>query len=378
MRKTFKYRLYPNKAQTEALRGQLYEACRWYNAALQERREAYRTHRLSLNYYTQANQLKEIRDAGDLGLVNYHCAQDVLKRLDKAFKAFFRRIKHGQKPGFPRFKSSRRFDSITFPSHGDGNKLLERHLRIRGVGNVKIKLHRPLKGNIKTVTVKRECAAWYVCFSVECGTEPLPETNEQVGIDVGLTTFGTLAPTLYLKDIEEIPNPRFQKKAERALRIAQRRLSRRPHKRSNGRRKAVMLLKKVHQRIFNQRNNFLHEESRKIVDRFGVIYVEDLNFKGLAAGMLCKAVHDASWSSFITKIAYKAESAGRKLIQVDPRGTSQRCPCGASVPKKLSDREHVCTECGLVGERDQVSAMEILRLGTSLHDASTVQLAVLS
>jgi putative transposase len=378
MRKTFKYRLYPNKAQTEALQGQLREACRLYNAALQERREAYRMHRVSLDYYDQANQLKEIRDAGDLGLANYHCAQDVLKRLDKAFQAFFRRIEHGQKPGFPRFKSSGRFDSITFPSHGDGNRLLERHLRIQGVGNVKVKLHRPVKGNIKTVTVKRACEAWYVCFSVECDTQPLPETDASVGMDVGLSVFATLAPTLALEDVEEIPNPRFQKKAERALRIAQRRLSRRSNKRSNGRRKAVSLLQKVHQRIFHQRNNFLHEESRKIVNRFGVIYVEDLNFKGLASGMLSKAVHDAGWSSFITKLAYKAESAGRKLIQVDPRGTSQRCLCGASVAKKLSDREHVCRECGLVGKRDHISAMEILRLGTSLHDASTVPLAVLS
>lgn len=149
MRKTFQYRLHPNKAQTSALVVQLYEACRLYNAAFQERREAYRTHRISLNYYTQANQLKEMRDTGDLGLVNYHCAQDALKRLDKAFRAFFQRIKRGQKPGFPRFQSSKRFDSITFPSHGDGNKLLERHLRIQGVGNVKIKLHRPIQGNLK-------------------------------------------------------------------------------------------------------------------------------------------------------------------------------------------------------------------------------------
>ena len=197
-------------------------------------------------------------------------------------------------------------------------------------------------------------------------------------MDVGLTVFATLAPTWALEDVEEIPNPGFQKKAERALRIAQRRLSRRPNKRSNRRRQAVLWLKKVHQRIFHQRNNFLHEEARKIVNQYGVICVEDLNFKGLAGGMLSKSVQDAGWSSFITKLAYKAESAGRKRIRVDPRGTSQRCPCGASVPKKLSDREHVCRECGLVGKRDHISAMEILRLGTSLHDASTVPLAVLS
>src|SRR5437016_9613807 len=142
VRKMFKYRLYPTRPQTEALMVQLSEACRLYNAALQERIEAYRTHHKSINYYDQAAQLTEIRKAGDLGLPNCHCAQDVLRRLEKAFKAFFQRIKRGQKPGFPCFKSSRRYDSITFPSHGDGNKLLSSgHLFVQGVGNIKVKLH---------------------------------------------------------------------------------------------------------------------------------------------------------------------------------------------------------------------------------------------
>ncbi len=164
MRKTFKYRLYPSAAQQELLRGQLSEACRLYTAALQERRDAYKSHRKSLNYYDQANQLKEIRAAGDLRLANYHCCQDVLKRVDKAFQAFFRRVKTGDKAGYPRFKSHRRYDSSTFPSHGDGNKLLEKHLCMQGVGDVKIKLHRPVNGKIKTVTVMREGNHWYACF----------------------------------------------------------------------------------------------------------------------------------------------------------------------------------------------------------------------
>src|SRR5215471_13446226 len=148
MLKTFKYRLYPNQAQTDALTVQLSEACRLYDAALQERIEAYAAHRKSINYYDQAAQLTEIRKAGDLGLPNCHCAQEVLKRLEKAFKAFFQRLQRGQKPGFPRFKSRRRYDSITFPSHGDGNKLLSSgHLFVQGVGNIKVKLHRPVFGH---------------------------------------------------------------------------------------------------------------------------------------------------------------------------------------------------------------------------------------
>ena len=365
MRKTFQYRLYPNRAQTEALTVQLSEACRLYNAALQERIEAYATHRKSINYYDQAAQPTEIRKAGHLDLPNCHCAQDVLRRLDKAFKAFFQRMKRGQKPGFPRFKSRRRYDSITFPSHGDGNKLLPSgHLFVQGVGNIKAKLHRPLHGKIKTVTVRRQNERWYVCFSVEASAQTLPESTEMVGIDLNLENFATLEEG----NLEEkrIENPRFYQQAQKKLRRAQRRVARRK-KRSNRRRKAVILLRKIHQHIFNQRLDHQHKLARMLVNQYGFIAVEDLNVKGLAGGMLSKQVHDASWASFIAKLAYKAEEAGRQLVKIDPRGTSQRCPCGAKVPKKLSDREHVCTACGLITTRDHASAAEILRLGVSLQ-----------
>ena len=352
MRKTFKYRLYPTKAQAESLRVQLSEACRFYNAALQERIEAYARHRKSVNDYDQAAQLTEIRAAGDLGLPNCHCAQEVLRRLDKAFKAFFERVKRKQKAGFPRFKSHRRFDSITFPSHGDGNKLLPSgHLFVQGV----VKLHRPVHGKIKTVSVKRQCEHWYVCFSVETSV-----SEAAVGINVGLSSFAVLS------DGSEIENPRLYQKDQKRLRRAQRRVARRK-KGSHGRRKAVVLLRRIHQHIFNQRNDHQHKLARMLVSQFGMIFVEDLNVKGLAGGMLAKAVHDASWSSFVAKLAYKAEEAGRLFAKVDARGTSQRCPCGAKVPKKLSDREHVCTKCGLITTRDHASATEILRLGLSLH-----------
>ena len=259
--KTFKYRLYPTRPQTEALMVQLSEACRLYNAALQERIEAYRTRHKSINYYDQAAQLTEIRKAGDLGLPNCHCAQDVLRRLEKAFKAFFQRIKRGQKPGFPRFKSSRRYDSITFPSHGDGNKLLSSgHLFVQGVGNIKVKLHRPLHGKIKTVSVKRECEHWYVCFSVETSVQPLPETKAAVGIDLGLSSFATLS------DDAEIENPRLYRQAQKKLRRAQRRVARRK-KGSKRRRKAVVLLRKIHQCVMTITTNWLASWSSSL-ERF--------------------------------------------------------------------------------------------------------------
>jgi putative transposase len=360
VKKNFKYRLYPSAAQTIALDTQLAEACRLYNAALQERRDAYRMAGKSLNYYDQASQLKDIRAAGDLSLVNAQCAQDVLRRLDKAFKAFFTRIKRGQTPGYPRFRSASRYDSITFPTYGDGCKLLGNgKLRVQGVGQIILKLHRPIEGNIKIVTVKREAGKWYVVFSVECEPKPLPHSTEKAGLDVGLRAFATLS------DGTEIDNPRYYKEAQASLRRAQRKVARRKRG-GNNRKKAVRELRRAHAHVRNQRADFSHKVARTLIMMFGLIVVEDLNIKGLAVGTLAKSVNDAGWSSFIAKLTYKAAEAGRVLLKVDPRGTSQRCVCGAPNPKTLSQRWHQCQICGLSVPRDHASALEILRLGLSL------------
>lgn len=298
MRKTFKYRLFTTRLQMERLDAQLGEACRLYNAALQERRDAWKQ-RVAINYYTQAKQLKEIRAAGDLGLANFSCCQDILRRVNKSYEAFFRRVKRGEKAGYPRFKSRRRFDSITFPSYGDGIQLNGNLLRIQGIGQVEVKLHRPVAGKIKTVTVKRECGKWYACFSVACEAKPLPVNCNEIGMDVGLEKFATLS------DHKSVPNPRWYQRAEAKLRRAQRKVARR--KRGSQRRgKAVALLQKIHQRIKNQRHEFQHKFTFWLVQNFGVIAVEDLNVKGLAGGRLAKSVHDAAWSAFFTKLAYKA------------------------------------------------------------------------
>ena len=322
MRKTFKYRLFTTRLQSDLLDVQLGEACRLYNAALQERRDAWKQ-RVSINYYTQANQLKEIRAAGDLGLANFSCCQDILRRVNKTYEAFFRRVKRGEKAGYPRFKSRRRFDSITFPSYGDGIRRNDNVLRIQGIGRVEVKLHRPVSGKIKTVTLKRECGNWYACFSVECEAKPLTPNTNEIGIDVGLQTFATMS------DGKSVPN--------------------------------IALLQKIHQRIKNQRHEFQHKFTFWLVQNFGTIAVEDLNVKSLADGMLAKSVHDVSWAAFFSKLTYKAENAGRVWKAVNPRGTSQTCTCGAKVWKELSDREHVCTACGLLASRDVVSAQVILQ-----------------
>lgn len=221
MRMTYKYRLFPTDAQHQALEAQLGEACRLYNAALQERRDAYQKSGMSLNYYDQANQLKAIRQGGSIDLANYSACQDILRRVDKTFQAFFRRIKAGQRAGYPRFKSRRRFDSYTFPRYGDGCRLKDARLYLQGVGHMKVKLHRPVDGLIKTVTVKRECGKWAVCFSVEVEPTPLPEADTATGIDVGLTALATLA------DGTVIANPRCYQRAQAKLRVAQRRVARR-------------------------------------------------------------------------------------------------------------------------------------------------------
>jgi putative transposase len=363
VRKAYKYRLFTNPLQAELLTGQLREACSLYNAALQERIEAWKTRRVSRNYYDQANQLKEIRAAGHLALANYSCCQEVLHRVQRTFQAFFARVQRGERPGFPRYKSRRRFDSITFPSYGDGIKLCGAVLRIQGVGPVKVKLHRPVDGTIKTVTVKRECGKWYACFSVEVHDTPLLPNENAVGIDVGLTSFATLG------DGTTIPSCQFLGASLKKLRRAQRRVARRKRG-SKRRQKAVVLLQKVHARIRNLRNDFQHKISHRLVRDYGGIVAEELNVKGLCRGFLAQRVADAAWSAFLAKLAYKAESAGRSFVQVPPHGTSQTVICGEKVPKGLGERWHRCFSCGLSAPRDVVSAQLILRLGLSLQSVT--------
>lgn len=367
-RRTFKYRVYPNRAQAEALDAQLDEACRLYNGALQERRDAWRMQRTSLSYYHQANQLKAIRADGSLDLANFSACQDVLRRVDKTFKAFFARVKRGERRvGFPRFRSRRRYDTLTFPSYGDGCRLRTNgRLYLQGAGEIKVKLHRPVEGTIKTVSIRREAGKWYALFACEIEPARLPASDEAVGIDVGLTTFAVLS------DGSEIANPRYARKAAATVRRAQRKVARR-RKRGNGRRKAVVLLQKAHAHVVNQRNDFHHKVARALVDRFGLIAVEDLNVKGLAGSLLARSVHDAGWGRFLQRLDDKAESAGRQIVRVNPNGTTQRCSrCRTTVPKTLSQRWHACPACGLSLSRDENAAREILRLGLGLSlDAQT-------
>ena len=295
---------------------------------------------------------------------NYSCCQDILRRLEKAFRAFFRRLEAGGKPGYPRYKSRDRYDSVTFPAYGDGCRVRNNgKLYLQGVGEIRVKWHRQIKGKIKTVTVRRRGGRWHVCFSVEYEIDPLPVVDDEVGIDVGLEHFAALSTG------DLISNPRWYRSAQRRLRRAQRKVARRV-KGSNGWRKAVRELQRVHEHVANQRTDFVHKLSRRIVDGNQLIVVEKLNIGGMAKGMLAKQVHDAGWRSFLQALTVKAAEAGRQVMEVNPAGTSQHCLCGQEVRKTLAVRVHRCRECGHVAPRDVVSAQLILRLGRSLASAN--------
>jgi putative transposase len=357
--------LYPTKKQAALLDGQLAEACRLYNAALAERRYAWKMQRCAITYYQQSKQLKDIRAAGDLMLANYMSCCDVLRRVENTYQTFFRRVKAGKKVGYPRFKAQSRFHSYTFPKYGNGCKLRENNkLYIMGVGELKIKLHREVAGQIKTVILTKTCGKWYACFSVILSSPaPLPATGNVTGIDVGITSFAVLS------DGTTIKNPRYFQTAQAKLRRVQRRVCRRK-KASNRRRKAVQHFQRVHVHIKNQRRDFHHQVARQLINRYDVIAYENLNIKGLARSILAKPIADVGWGRFLSILSDKAAEAGREIIRVKPNGTSQRCICGALVPKMLSERWHYCPGCQLSVPRDHASALEILRLGLSRREVT--------
>jgi len=359
MRKSFKYRLFTNKTQ-EACLDKLFNSARFlYNCALEQRIICWKQWRKSISYYDQANSLKEIRGFdNDIAQLNCACSQNILRQLDKAFLAFFRRIKKGDKPGFPRFKSKDRFNSITFPFYGDGVKLKNRKLYIQNVGLIRIKLHRNIEGVIKTVTIKRQTNRFYASFS--CNYVPqilrLISTKE-IGIDVGIKSFAVMS------NGQIIDNPKYLNQSENKLKDLQKQYSK------NRTRKAKRRVACLCEKISNQRKDFQHKLSRKIIDKFGFIFIEDLKLKEMVKDnfkVLNKYINDAAWSQFFNFLSYKAEDAGRRLIKVNPKNTTQICStCGKLVQKDLSVRVHDCS-CGLKISRDLNAALNILRLGQSL------------
>jgi len=371
LRKAFKYRLFTNRSQEEALDTMLEQHRRLYNLALRERRDVYETEERSVSYGEQSARFRDTRKVSpSFAALNFSSAQATLGRLDKAFKAFFRRVKAGECPGYPRFKPEGRFRTVKFPSYGDGCRLKDNassaRLYVQHVGHIKVKLHRPIEGRIKTVSVKRMCGKWYVVFSCDLGDAPeATGDGPAVGIDLGLKSF------LITSDGASVEPPRYYRKAQKKLRRTQRSLSRKK-KGSAQRNKARHRVAKLHEKTANQRRDFHHKQARKLVDAHGLIAHEALNVKGIARTRLAKSTHDAGWAQFVNILAGKAEEAGVRVVAVDPQNTTQACSsCGAmpEVKKTLSDRTHSCS-CGYVADRDVNAARNILGLGLSLRDGT--------
>lgn len=349
---SYRYRIEPNKAQAALLSEMLGDFCQLYNAALEHRIRAYEKG-VSIRAHEQITSLPQIRkELPHQGRWSATAQQQVMRKLDKTYAAFFGRIKRGEKAGFPRFRARDRYHAADFRV-GDGMTIRKsKKLGFVGIpGEVRVRWHRELPSEPKSAILSRNAGKWYVIFHVEVA--PVERAgHDSIGIDMGLTSLAAFSTG------ETIVRPNITKRNAAKLRRLQRALAR-CKRGSKMRRKRRFAVTKLQAHIGNARRDFLHKESRKIVNRFGRIAVEDLNIKGLARGMLSKQVHDASWAQLTAMLAYKAESAGCEFVKVDPRGTSQTCPeCGIVAVKTLAEREHRC-DCGCCLDRDVAAAMVV-------------------
>ncbi len=354
---TFRYRLLPTKQQHRALEAILESQRQLYNAALEERIDAYRKANVTRTYFDQAKALTEWRhDDPEASALPVNVQRATLKRLDEAYKGFFRRVKSGGKPGFPRFRGKGWFDSFGFGEF-QGISIEAAKLRFKGMpGALRVHLHRqmPADAVIRTCVFRRDVKGWMVGLAAALPTRSLREGNRAVGVDLGITTFAALS------DGAVIPSLKAARLAERRLRIAQRALARKKRG-SKSRGKARIEVRRCHAATARRRANHLHQASARLVRDYEMIAIEALQVKGLARSSLAKDVHDASWAKFISFLRYKAAKAGIRLVEVDPRNTSQDCSgCGAKVPKELGDRQHECPHCGLTVDRDLNAARNIL------------------
>ncbi|MER6072186.1 transposase [Streptomyces sp. NPDC001817] len=401
MIRAYKFRLRPTTRQAQALTEMLRDHCSLYNGALQERRDAYRhSSKASITYGDQSAQLKDIRafDPERQGRWSFSSQQSTLRRLDKAFQAFFRRIRTGEKPGYPRFKGLGHFDTVVFPKDGDGCRWdstphdRQTRVRLQGVGHVRVHQHRPVKGRVKTVSVKREGRHWYVVLACdEVPTEPLPATGSSVGIDMGTVHFYTDSNGVHTK------NPRFLQAAAQALAEAQRHLDtfpKRTRKRSKKHRAAARKVARIHAKIRRQRHDHHHKAANALIRDNDAIAHERLNIAGMtrtpkpkpdqlnggafrpngtaAKAGLNRSILDAGWGQFLRILANKAESASRLVIPVDARNTSRTCPVCGHIAKenRVTQSRFECVSCGFTANADRVGALNIRnRAGLALCDA---------
>jgi len=384
VRRTYKFRLRPTSRQHVALSHCLASHRELYNAALQERRDAWRLRRTSVSYGDQSAQLKDIREVRlDVAAWSFSSQQATLRRLNQAFAGFFRRVKAGDTPGYPRFKSAHRFNSVAWPKDGDGCRWQPniRRVYLQGIGHVRVTVHRQVEGKVKTIQVRREGRRWMLVLSCdELPTRPLEPTQAAVGIDVGIASFATTS------DGHHVPNPGYGRVAAARLATAQQVLARK-QRGSNNRRNARATVAARHRRIANQRRNFHHHTARALVADYGLLVVENLKIRNMvrrppprpdpdrpggflpnkaaAKTGLHRSIHDAGWAQFVSILRAKAEEAGRVVIDVDPRHTSDRCEtCGYTVREnRASQALFSCRGCGHTVNADEHAARNILRAG---------------
>lgn len=384
MNRVFRFRLYPTARQQAALTAMLADHCALYNAALQERRDAYATRARSVRYGGQSAQLKDVRrdDPGGQGRWSFSSQQQTLRRLDKAFTAFFARVKRGDTPGYPRFRSKHRFDTVTFVD-GDGGKWLgdQARVRMQGVGHVKVKLHRPVRGVVKQFSVTRQGRRWFVnviCVDVPRQVRPL--TGAIVGLDRGITHL------VADSDGGFVANPRHLQQAAERLADAQQDLSRKKRG-SNRRRKAAQRVAALHRKVANSRRDYLHKASRRMVNTYDLIVLEDLRIQNMtrsargtieapgrnvaAKAGLNRSINDAGWGVLQDMLTYKAEEAGIEVVLVNPANTSRTChQCGHVAAENRKREAFLCRKCGHSAHADTNAARNILRLGLSLRQAA--------
>lgn len=354
----YKYRLYPSPSQEERLAQTLEVARQFYNMCVGERKWSWRIEQRDVRKYDQLRHVKHYKatfpQASD---VHSHVLQVVATDVDKAYAAFFRRLKAGEKPGYPRFKGRNRFNSFGYKELGNGFRLDGRRLKLSGIGRVRVRWHRPLEGTIKTVRILRKADRWYACFACEVERpEPLPATGRTVGIDVGIASLITTS------DGEHVPHPAYYRASQKRLRVLQRKLDR-AQRGSKNRRKALRAVQRQQEHVANQRRDFLHKLSTDLVRAFDALALEDLSVSNMARNKhLSKSILDSGWYTFRQMLAYKAESAGCQIAFVNPAYTSRCCSqCGAVFQDfDLSTRWVTCA-CGLSLDRDHNAALNILR-----------------
>ena len=362
MRRAYKFRMRPTARQHTSLAACLDSHRELYNAALQERREAWATNRVCIRYTDQAAQLTDIRrEREDVAVWSFSSQQATLRRLNKAFDGFFRRIRSAKSPGYPRFKGRGRFENVEWPKDGDGARWHPATSRVylQGIGQVKVTAHRKVLGRVKTLQIRREGRVWVLILSCDdVSPIPLASTGQRAGIDLGIASFAITS------DGEHVENPRWGRTAAERLAAAQRRLaSAKKGSKNRTRRRETVAAR--HRKVANQRRDFHHKTARRLVKRYELIVVEDLRIANMlrrakpvpdqdnpgvflrngsrSKSSLSRSISDAGWGQFVSILRAKAEDAGRTWIEVDPRHTSDGCEsCGyAAAENRVTQAEFV-------------------------------------